>query len=102
MDQQLEAFVGEIVDKKQLDGVDSEVRAQLVEDLTARLFDQINRALLAALPDDKMSELESLIDSGADEAAVQQFIVNAGVNVQQITVGVMVAFRNLYLGEKVE
>ena len=100
MDQQLELFVGEILEKKQIPGITPEVRQQLLQDLKGRLLDQINRALIAALPEDKITELDNMLDNGADEVAMQKFIVDSGVNVGQITVGAMVAFRNLYLGEK--
>lgn len=95
---ELDKFIADILEAKQLSGVDDLVRDQLISDLKNSLLDQINRALINALPEDKLDELNTMLedDSVADEA-VQQFIMDSGVNVQRVTVETMLAFRSLYL-----
>ncbi len=102
---ELDRFVAEILEAKKLSGLDDNVRAQLVSDLKQQLLDQINRALIDALPDDKLDQFNVLLedDSNSDEA-VQQFIMDSGVDVRRITVQTMLTFRSLYLetpGDKV-
>ncbi len=97
---ELTQFIRDILAEKQLSGVDDEVREQLVSDLTSRLLDQINRALIDALPDDKLQEFNAMLDDEAvSDEAVQQFIATSGVNVQQVTIQTMLRFRDLYLGK---
>jgi len=69
---ELDQFVNEMLDAKQLSGVTDDVRAQLVSDLKQRLLDQVNKALIDALPDGKMDEFEQLLDDETiDDARVQ-------------------------------
>ena len=97
---ELAQFIRDILAEKQLSGVDDEVREQLVTDLTGRLLDQINRALIDALPDDKLQEFNAMLDDEAvSDETVQQFIATSGVNVQQVTIQTMLRFRDLYLGD---
>jgi len=95
---ELDQFVNEMLDAKRLSGVTDDVRTQLVSDLKQRLLDQINKALIDALPDEKMDEFERLLDddSLADEQ-IQQFIVNAGVDVKKVTTVTMLRFYDLYV-----
>lgn len=95
---ELDAFINDILDKKSLPGVTPEVRAQLVADMRERLLDQINRALINALPSEKVTELGGLLDKGADEASLQKFIMDAGVDTRRVTIETMLKFRMLYLG----
>lgn len=95
---ELDKFIEDIVAVKQLSGVTDEVRAQLVSDLKQRLLDQINRALIDALPDEQIDAFNALLDepSSTDET-VQQFIVNTGVDVRRVTAETMLRFRDLYI-----
>lgn len=100
MEDQLDSFIKEIIDQKEFPGLTPEVKVQLSADLREKLIDQINRNLIAAMQDEKVEEFDHLIDSGADDVALQRFIADSGVNVPQVTLATMVAFRNLYLGDK--
>ncbi len=93
-----ELFVEHIVADKGLPVADDEVRQQLVQDLKARLGDQINRALVAALPEDKFEQLERIVNEGGEEAAIQEVIAQSGIDIKKITLETMLTFRDLYLG----
>jgi len=98
---ELDRFVGEIVSAKALPGVTDEVRTQLVSDLKERLLDQIDRALIDALPDDKADELNTMLDDPSiDDAALQSFIASSGVDVRGVTIATMLRFRDLYLNSR--
>lgn len=98
VDDELDKFIGEILTKKNLSGITDDVRAQLVTDMKERLLDQINRALVEALPDDKLEEFNNLLDSGdVNDDEVQQFISQSGVDVKKTTIATMLLFRDLYL-----
>jgi len=100
-EQVIGAFVDEIIAAKNLPGLDDDqVRQYVKEDLSERLLDQIDRALLSALPEDRALELDKMLDDdGITPEAVQQFIVDSGVDVPKITALTMVQFRDLYLRE---
>jgi hypothetical protein len=58
----------------------------------------IERALLDALPDDKLHELDALIDSGqVTDEAIKKIIESSGIDAKQITMDTMLRFRDLYL-----
>ena len=98
---ELDQFVREILAAKQLSGVNDDVRAQLVQDLRQRLLDQINRALIDALPDEKLDEFTNMLDNSevTDELA-QEFMVASGVDVKRVSIRTMLTFRDLYLGNE--
>ena len=94
---QLDQFIKEIIDTKQLPGITDEAKAGLLEDMRERLLDMLNHALVEALPEEKLAEFSTLLDGGVSDDAVQQFIAESGVDVEKITAQTMLAFRNLYL-----
>ncbi len=97
---ELDKFIRDILNQKQLSGVSPEVEKQLVADLKERLIDQINRAIIDAMPEDKMDEFNQMLDSDVDDAQIQQFVANSGVDTRQVTIETMLRFRSLYLGDK--
>lgn len=95
---QLDVFIKEIIDTKQLSGITDEARAGLIEEMRERLLDMINRALVSALPEVKVAEFSMLLDDESiSDDRVQQFIADSGVDVERITAKTMLAFRDLYL-----
>lgn len=100
---ELDRFVIDMLEAKQLSGVDDNVRAQLVDDLKQELLDQINRALIDALPDDKLDHLNSLLeDESVPDGAIQQFMMDSGIDVKRVTAETMLTFRGLYLQSEEE
>lgn len=102
----LNKFIEDMLVEKDLPGITPEAKDMLVVDLKQRLMDQINRSIIDAMPDDKIDEFDTLLDKeGVDDNQLQQFIVDAGVDVKQETIKTMLAFRLLYLqnsGEREE
>ena len=78
--------------------VSDEVKAQLESDLRSRLMDQIDQAVIEALPDDKIDGLNELLDREPSEEEIQQYVATSGVDVQRVTTETMLRFRDLYLG----
>lgn len=97
----IKKFVEDIVDEasKKVPAMSSETARQyLIEDLVQRLLDLIDRALIEALPDDKLNAFNALLDredSTPDE--VQRFVADAGVDVTKVTSLTMLQFRDQYL-----
>lgn len=100
MSNELDAFIHTMLAEKQLPGVeeDQELKAQIESDLKKDLLQSIDRALIGALPDDKLTEFNALLDDpNLTPDVAQNFIKNSGIDIQGITVRTMVAFRALYL-----
>lgn len=95
---ELDQFLSEVLEAKKLSGLNDDVRAQLLSDLKQQLLDQINRALINALPEDSLDSFNELLDNPntADEE-IQQFIMNSGVDIRRVTTETMLLFRGLYL-----
>lgn len=98
MSDQLDVFIEDILNRKQLTGVTDEVRQQVASDLKERLLDQIQRALIDAMSDEKLAEFNQLLESGdLSGADVQNFIAQSGVDTRAVTVQTMLTFSSLYL-----
>ena len=101
MDQDaLSKFINDIIDAKNFKTLDSDVRRQLEQDLKNRLLDQIDRAVLGALPENKIDGFNELLDRDASKQEIQQYVATSGVNTKKITLETMLRFRSLYLGDK--
>ena len=101
MDQDaLSKFINDIIDAKNFKTLDGDVRQQLEKDLKNRLLDQIDRAVLGALPENKIDGFNELLDRDASKQEIQQYVATSGVNTKKITLETMLRFRPLYLGDK--
>ena len=95
---QLDAYIRDIINTKQLTGITDEAKEGLVEEMRERLLDMINRALVEALPEEKVVAFSELLDTeGLSEAEIQRFITESGVDVEKVTAKTLLAFRELYL-----
>lgn len=100
---QFDTFISDIIDAKQLPGLTEDSKAGLIEEMRECLLDMIDRALLEALPDEKVAEFSALADdSQVTNEQLQAFITSNGVNVEEVTTTTLVAFRDLYLGNEAE
>lgn len=100
MSNELDAFVATMLAEKQLPGIDKdeELKAQVQADLKKDLLQEIDRALVNALSDEKLAEFNALLDDPNTNAeVVQNFIKNSGVDINAVTIRTMVGFRALYL-----
>ncbi len=98
---ELDKFINQILDEKQLSGVNDEVRVQLVADLKERLTDQINRALIEAIPEQKIDELNNLLDDDSvTDEQIHKFITDSGVDDKKVALETMLRFGELYLGRQ--
>ncbi|MDB5184127.1 MAG: hypothetical protein JWO07_808 [Candidatus Saccharibacteria bacterium] len=96
--EELDRFIRDMLAQKDLPGVNDDVREQLVTDLKERLLDQVDRAIVDAIPEDKIDDFNALLDqSDVSDETIQNYVVQSGVDVQQVTINTMLRFRDLYL-----
>ena len=96
--QQLEEFANQILTEKNLPGLSDDVRPGVIAEMVQVLHELINRAILDALPENKLQELDKLTDDPeANLEQIQQLVESGGVDTQQIVTDTLTKFRELYL-----
>ena len=95
----IDQFLGQILDDKKLTIDTPEVREQLIKDLRSRLMSQIDRAMINALSEDQLRQLNELLDrEGVQDSEIQDFFRQSGINGEQVALNTMMRFRQYYLG----
>lgn len=97
--EELDRFVRDMLADKDLPGLsDDEIREQVITDLKEQLLDQIDRAIVEAIPDDKIDDFNSLLDNeDTSDDSLREYIAQSGVDVDRVTIDTMTRFRDLYL-----
>ena len=94
----VEQFIDQLIDEKDLN-LEDDVRQELKVDMINRLLDQIDKASINALPEDKAIELaDKLDDPDFTDDQVADFMRNSGVDLERVALETMMQFRLLYLG----
>jgi|GEM_PF-2024837 len=94
----LEAFAAGLLVEKNLGDMDDETRADMVHDLVERITTFVNRAILEALPEEKLDEINQLSDNNASLEEINKVVQGTGIDVNQITASALEKFRTIYLG----
>jgi hypothetical protein len=81
---------------RSLEKVEPRVRKQLEADYVSALEDEINAAIISALPDAQLGDVEKLLEH-APMSEVQDWIEQQVPDARDIVAGVLLRFRNEYL-----
>ncbi|MBQ3293177.1 hypothetical protein IJG93_02660 [Candidatus Saccharibacteria bacterium] len=97
--QNIDEFIESLLNDKGITDVEPEVREELKADMKKRLEDEINRAAIEALPEEKAAELAKLVgEPDFTNEKMTEFIKNSGVNLTEVALETMLKFRSFYLG----
>lgn len=97
--QTIDEFIDSILNEKGITDVDPEIRTELVEDMKKRLLDQINKAAVMKLSEEKAAELAKLVDDpDFTDEKMAEFMQSSGVNLAEVALDTMLKFRGFYLG----
>lgn len=97
--QNIDDFIESLLQDKGITDVDPEVEAELKEEMKTRLLDQINRAAIMQLSEEKAAELAELIkDPEFNNEKMTAFMQESGVNLTEVVLDTMLKFRSFYLG----
>ena len=97
--QNIDEFIENLLNEKGITDVEPEVRNELKSEMKARLEEQIDRAAVQALSEDKAIELAKLVeDPNFKNEQMVEFMKNSGVNLTEVALETMLRFRNFYLG----
>lgn len=96
--QELDGFVNSLIERKNLKGLTAEGRERVARELKELLTEQINRAILEALPEDKLDLIDEITSrENYSPEEIQKVIAESGVNVAKITTETLLYFESLYL-----
>ncbi|MDO4507935.1 MAG: hypothetical protein Q4B65_00885 [Candidatus Saccharibacteria bacterium] len=97
--QSVDEFIESLLRDKGITDIEPDIKEELVADMKTRLMDQINKAAVMQLSEEKADELARLInDPNFTNEQMTEFMMNSGVNLTEVTVDTMLKFRNFYLG----
>ena len=96
---ELDGFVDSLIEKKNLKGLTPEGRETVARELKELVVEEINRAIIDALPDDKLDELDRITSQeNFNPEDVQKLIADSGINTAKITTETLLYFESFYLG----
>lgn len=96
--QNVDEFIEQLLTDKGITDVEPEIRQELVAEMKERLMDQINKAAIMQLSEEKAAELaEKVDDPNFTNEQMTEFMQNSGVNLTEIALDTMLKFRNFYL-----
>lgn len=93
----LTAFVSEMIARKTPEGLSNQERDKILRVLLGQLNEWVEHALIAALPDEKLAELNALLDDGGDDASIDLVFDKSGIDFDEVTRRALEEFRNNYL-----
>lgn len=97
--QNIDDFIESLLDDKGITDVDPEVRTELKEEMKTRLLDQINKAAIMELSEERAAELAELVDDPEfTNEKMTEFMQESGVNLTEVALDTMLKFRTFYLG----
>lgn len=101
-DEVIDLFIDGIMEEKGVNAPTDEIKQDIHKDLKNQLLVEIDRSLVAELPEEKLEELSSKASSGSelDPETIANAIKEANLDVAEITGVTMQRFRELYLGHK--
>ena len=96
--QNVDEFIESLLNDKGIE-VEPEIREELKADMKKRLLDQIDRAAVQALSEEKANELALLVeDPDFTNEKMTKFMQDSGVNLTEVALDTMLKFRSFYLG----
>ena len=93
----LQIFVNKMITEKTPQGLDDGDRDKISRVLIEQLNQRMEYALIAALPDDKLTELNNLLDNNGKDDAIDGVFDNSGVDFDAVSQQTLEAFRQEYL-----
>lgn len=100
-EQSIDLFVEGLIEEKGLKVESDNVHTDIFNDLKTRLMQEIDRSLVAELPDEELDDLSKQIaanEGKIDPEVVAEKVANAGINVEDVVGKTMAKFREIYLG----
>lgn len=98
----INTFVDKMMSDKGLGAMNAEEQEALRKDLRVKVEAQIEQAMLRALSNAQLLELEKLVDGGASDEELDAFFENSGADFTKAAEQAMADFRRAFLNDTVE
>ena len=99
--QSIDDFLESLLNDKGITDIDTETRAELKEEMKKRLMDEIDKAAINELSEEKAEELAALVDDPEfTNEKLTEFMQTSGVNLAEVALDTMIKFRGFYLGAR--
>jgi len=98
MNYDINTFVDELIEAKNLVGIDGQVLDQMKKDLLDRVENRINAVIATNMPESAQDEFEKLVDSDSSDEEVTKFCSEKIPNLTELISADLVQFRSVYLG----
>lgn len=95
---ELESYLNRLMEEKDLNKVDVAVKEQIKEDLAERVENKIYASIISRLPEERLADFEKLLDGGASETEIQEFLKNQIGDLPNFIASALLDFRKIYLG----
>ena len=96
--QSVDEFIEQLLIDKGITDIEPDVKEELKSDMKQRLLNQINRAAIMELSEEKAAELATKVDDpNFSNEDMAKFMQESGVNLAEVSLNTMLEFRNLYL-----
>ena len=97
--QSVDEFIESLLIDKGITDIEPDIKEELKTDMKKRLLDQINRAAVMQLSEEKADELAKLVeDPNFTNEEMTKFMQDSGVNLTEVALDTMLKFRSFYLG----
>lgn len=97
--QNIDDFISQLLVDKGIKDLEPEIEEDLKNDMKTRLMDQINKAAVMQLSEEKAAELAGMVDDpDFTNEKLTEFMQNSGVNLTEVAIDTMLQFRSAYLG----
>lgn len=93
----LETYIDHLLEEKGLQNMEPSVLSEMKNDLIERITERLNAEMIAALPQDKIAELNELMDGGNAEE-VRSFLETNVPDFDNVLARTLMEFRATYLG----
>ena len=99
--QSVDEFIESLLVDKGITDIEPEIKAELSQEMKTRLLDQMNKAAIMQLSEEKAAELASMVDDpNFTNEKMTEFMQTSGVNLAEVALETMLQFRNFYLSSE--
>ena len=99
--QSVDEFIESLLVDKGITDIEPGIKAELSQEMKTRLLDQINKAAIMQLSEEKAAELASMVDDpNFTNEKMTEFMQTSGVNLAEVALETMLQFRNFYLSSE--
>ena len=94
--EQAKQLIDQIIAQSEIEGLDSQVREQLEQDLYAELDAHMLAAAIDNLPDEQLDTYQQMVTSDVSSEEMQKFFAQHIENLEQVLTQAVIEFKSLY------